>query len=256
MVERVGAIIQARRGSSRLPNKVLKVLPSGFTVIESVISRVNCVKGLDLTVVAMPNEDKDSQLSEQVINSGTETFFGPNEDVLSRFYYCAKKYMIDVVVRITADDPVKDPRIIEQGLVLLLNNQDTDYVTSNSPPTFPEGMDIEVFRFRALERAYYEAKLSSEREHVTPYIWKNPLRFNIKTFSNTSNVSNIRLTLDTAVDWELISQIDKVLYRTDRFYCIEDILNYLERHPEFVNINRHIERNYGYKKSLINDRFI
>lgn len=249
----IGAIIQARLASSRLPNKVVKVMPNGKTVIEHIVSRLRAVSELDKIIVAIPEEDAGSELYKAAKRSGAEVFLGSANDVLKRYYTCAKEYQLDIILRITADDPFREPTIESAALQALLHDSTIDYVKTNG---LPEGINAEAFRMVALEEAYHVAKLQSEREHVTPYIWKNPQLFRCKQLDYVSKVEHCRLTLDLPADWELVSKIDATLYQTKKIYLLAEIINFLQENPELVSLNNYIEYNSGYKKSVAEDKLI
>ena len=174
----VVAIIQARMGSSRLPGKVLAEI-YGQPLLGILISRVKSSKFIDQIVVATTTERTDDILCDWLTGEGVAYFRGSERDVLDRFWQCAKLYRADVIVRVTADDPLKDSGIIDEALGMLMGSETVDYVSNTLNPTYPEGLDVEVFRFSSLEKANSEATLESEREHVTPYIWKNRVKFKI-----------------------------------------------------------------------------
>ncbi len=252
MEPKIGAIIQARMSSTRLPGKVLKDL-YGKTVLEHIIDRVSRSKYIKQIIVATTTNPADDQIVKKLKGTNTPTFRGDEDNVLSRFYLAAKKYKLDIIVRITADDPLKDPNVIDQLIEILLGNDELDYCSNTIKPTFPEGIDCEVFRFKALEKAFKEAKLSSETEHVTPYIWKNPDKFNTYNLEYSRDLSSWRWTLDNPDDWEFFKAVYGQFYKEDSFFGMEDVIPWLEEHPEIVELNNKTARNEGYLKSLQND---
>lgn len=249
-MERVGAIVQARLASSRLPGKVAKVLPNDKTVIEYIVHNIFCIPELSVVIVAIPEEEKDSTLYEAAKRSGAKVFLGDAADVLSRYYHAAKTHQLDIILRITADDLFRIPAIEYAAIQQLINNKRLDYVTTVG---LPEGMNTEAFRMRALEKAYQEAKLWSEREHVTPYIWKNKDIFRCDQIDYVLEWAKCRLTLDTPEDWKLVSRLTKAIEQKECKMDVEGILSYLIIHPELTNLNCQIEASSGYKKSLIED---
>ena len=179
--------------------------------------------------------------------------------MLSRYYECAKRIGMqggnnDYIVRITADCPFVDPAIVDILIEKAVQGY-YDYVTNTDPPTFPDGLDVEVFRFEVLETAEKEAQLKSEREHVTPYIRKNKaaLKFN---YARIPDLSNIRLTLDTCEDYKMITAIYDALYREGEIISLKDVLKLLDSRSDILAINAHYKRNEGYEKSLCQDRII
>lgn len=243
---KVGAIIQARMGSTRFPEKILKCL-NEKTVLEHIIRRVQD-SDIDLCIVATTTNNKDDVVEEFCREKNYECFRGSESDVLERFYECAKTYNLDVIVRITADDPLKDTRIINKAIKLLVNNG-YDYVSNTIKPTYPEGIDVEVFSFKAIEKAYLEATLPSEHEHVTPYIWKNPGIFNIYNFENDVDLSSMRWTMDTEDDFEFMKIVYSNFNGRDNF-SMEEVLVFLSENPEVLQINQGHIRNAGYLKSI------
>ena len=248
------AIIQARMGSTRLPGKILKKI-NDETVIWNVVDRVKRVPSIDLTVVATTLSAKDDILVDYLKSTEIcEVFRGSELDVLKRFYDCAVHYDADVVIRVTADDPLKDPEVIERAINALIEN-DFDYCSNTMIPTYPEGLDIEVFSFNALSDAFSNAKLESEREHVTPYIWKNPSLFKLFNFKFTEDVSHFRLTLDNEDDLKLIKIIYDKLYVSGSVFPFSEVLDYLRASPHLLKLNDATARNEGYFKSIKNDNY-
>jgi spore coat polysaccharide biosynthesis protein SpsF (cytidylyltransferase family) len=248
---KTGAIIQARMASSRLPEKVVKIMPNGLSVIETIVSRISSIPGLDEVIVAIPEENRNSALYECAARSGAAVFCGSGDDVLDRYYHCAKAYELDAILRVTADDPFRDPEVESAVLQVLLSEDKIDYVKSVG---LPEGINAEAVRMRALTKAYHEAKLQSEREHVLPYIWKQPELFCLKKIEYPRQWEHFRLTLDMDIDWQVVAAIDTALYRQGRIYTTKEIMSFLALYPELVGLNSHIEYNAGYKKSVANDK--
>lgn len=240
---RVVCIIQARTGSTRLPGKVLKKICEK-TVLEHTINRLKRVKNIDEIVIATTDKENDNKIVDEALDLGVEYFRGSEEDVLSRYYYAAKEYKADIVVRVTSDCPLIDWEVSENIIQYYLDNIDSyDYVSNTIERTYPRGLDTEVFSFKALEKAFNESKLHRDREHVTPYIWDNSNIFKIYHYKNNVDYSELRWTLDTEEDFELISKIYNFLYPN---ICSEfkfgDILNLYNNYPELKNINSQIEQ--------------
>lgn len=245
---KVVAIIQARMSSTRLPGKVLTDI-CGQPLLKWLLNRIVSVKEIDEVVVATTTNPADDELQEWLNKESVICFRGSEDDVLDRFYWCAKERAADIIVRVTADDPLKDPGVIRQAITSLINNPNADYCSNTIHPTFPEGLDIEVFRFSALEHAFRDARLASEREHVTPYIWKNPQLFFIKEFIWERNLSDWRWTVDKPADLEFVKNI-YMHFRDQPLVSFTEIINYLEKFPEILLINKGTIRNEGYLKSL------
>lgn len=243
------AIIQARMGSTRLPGKVLKDIV-GKPLIARVIDRTRAARGVDAVVVATTESPEDDALVRWIdAKGGCPSFRGPMDDVLARYYLCAQFHEADIVVRVTADDPLKDPRIIERALQLLVDDSRLDYCSNTMRPTYPEGLDIEVFRFHALERAYREAQLPSDREHVTPYIWKNPGKFNVLNFAYSRDLSSWRWTVDKPEDILFMERVYRQFVDTP-LVSFESVIEWLDDHPKIREINSGTLRNEGYLKSI------
>jgi spore coat polysaccharide biosynthesis protein SpsF (cytidylyltransferase family) len=196
------AIIQARMDSTRLPKKVMMDI-LGRPMIEWVVKRVGMATLLDDIVVATTINAPDNVLVEWCKNHGIKFFRGSESDVLSRFFYCAQENKADIIVRITADDPLKDSSIIDEAISLLLSST-ADYCSNTINPTYPEGLDVEVFTYGALKKSFTQAQLESEREHVTPFIWKNKDKFEIAEIKLEQNLSAWRWTVDNSEDLEFI----------------------------------------------------
>jgi len=243
------AIIQARTGSTRLPNKVLKILYDK-TLIEHIIERVEYSKLITDIVVATTTLEEDIELVRLLKSKNKNVTTGSSENVLDRFYNTAIYYHADIIVRITADDPFKDPEIIDNAIKLLIENN-YDYVSNTIKPTFPEGLDIEVFKFKALKIAYENAQLNSDKEHVTPYIWKNNNSFKIFNFEYTKDLSQMRWTIDYEEDYKFAQKIYQELYNKNKIFLFRDILNLINK-KNIINQANHI-RNEGYFKSIKDD---
>ena len=201
----IGAIIQARMGSTRLPGKsLMKIL--GKSILWHVINRVKSSKYIEKVIVATSNKERDNPIVEEAKLSGVEYFCGSEEDVLDRYYQAAKHFNVSVIVRITADCPLIDPEIIDRNIKTFIDDAKLDYVHSGL--TYPDGIgDCEVFSFSALEKAWKNAKKSGEREHVTPYIWKNPQIFNLKTIEYEKDFSYIKLSVDEKSQFNAVKKI-------------------------------------------------
>lgn len=247
------AIIQARMSSVRLSGKVLADIV-GKALIDRIISRVRAARGIDEVVVATTLEPDDDVLVRHLTsNSRCRVFRGSLDDVLERFYQCASASQADVIVRITADDPLKDPLIIQRAIELLHADQGLDYVSNTIEPTYPEGLDVEVFRFSALEAAHRQAKLKSEREHVTPFIWKRPEQFRIANFKYERDLSQWRWTVDHPNDLEFMRRVYEH-FQGAELVSYTDVIAWLETSPQIRAINADAVRNEGYLKSLASEQ--
>lgn len=248
---KITVIIQARMGSSRLPGKMLLDI-CGKPAVERVVERVKLVKNLDSIFLATTVSPLDDKLYNWAIRYGLDCYRGSEEDVLDRYYQTALLAKADVLVRITGDCPLADPEIIS-GMISFFRNSKYDYVCNTQPPTFPDGLDVEVFSSAALNKAWVEAKLKSEREHVTPFIWKHPEIFKIKNLTNDVDLSKYRWTLDTPEDLIFIKLVIQECDRIDGNWGMADVVQIVSAHPEWLKWNQHYKRNEGYTKSIKED---
>ena len=249
---KIVAIIQARMGSTRLPGKSLVDI-AGQALLGHVIDRAKACRLVNAVVLATTSGKEDAVLAAYARDKGVGCYQGSADDVLDRYYQAAVTVGADVVVRITADDPFKDPVVVDHVISQLLAAPELDYASNTIKPTYPEGLDVEVVRFSALARAWREAKLPSEREHVTPYIWKNPGIFRILNVTQAVDLSAMRWTLDYAADLEFARAVYGRLYRGYPF-GMEEILRLLESEPALAGINGGVVRNAGYLNSIINEK--
>jgi spore coat polysaccharide biosynthesis protein SpsF len=248
--KKIALIVQARMGSTRFPGKMMVDL-IGKPVIWHVLKRVKKSESVDKVILATSNNAADDILESEAKKEDVVVFRGSENDVLDRYYQASRRYNADIIVRVTGDCPLIDPEIIDDTIRFFIENK-CDYVSNTDPPTFPDGMDVEVFSFDALKKAYKNAKLKSEREHVTPFIKKNKNLFKIKNLENEKDLSKYRLTLDEKEDLIVIKEILEKLENKDN-YSLLDIINVLESNKEILEKNKKFGRNEGYKKSLEED---
>jgi len=166
---KVVAIVQARMGSLRLPNKVMLPLSGDMTMIEVLLKRLSESKQTDEIVLATSIDKKNDSLSDHVTDLGYQVYRGSESDVLDRYYKAAKQYNATVIVRITGDCPLIDHEVVD-SVIKLYKLSNSDYVSNVMPPTYPDGLDVEVFSFESLEYAWKNSVLDIDREHVTPFI--------------------------------------------------------------------------------------
>lgn len=251
MPEKVVAIIQARVSSTRLPGKVLLDI-QGQTVLEHIIKRVSHSKLIGQIVIATTIKKEDLAIVKLCADNGKTIYRGSENDVLDRFYQASMLFGAIHIVRITADCPLIDPGVIDEIITLHLKNS-ADFTSNTINETYPDGLDAEVFTFHALKKTWENAKLNSEREHVTIYMKKNPADFKLCSLEYSMNLSDKRWTLDEQRDYEFIKIIYQNLYQKDKLFDMSDILDFLQSHPEVEKINSGIIRNEGYLKSLSKD---
>ncbi len=244
-------VIQARMSSSRLPGKVMETL-LGVPMLMRQVERVQRAGRLDQLIIATSVDPSDDVISARCADEGIAMFRGSLDDVLDRFYQAARQFHGDDIVRLTGDCPLADPEIID-AVVEFYVERGLDYASNTITPTFPDGLDVEVFGFSALERAWQEARLPSEREHVTPYI-KNSGKFVIGNFAGDADRSHLRLTVDELQDLALVREIYQRLYPSNPRFSSEDVLQLLDREPKLLAIKSDIERDEGYLRSLERDR--
>ena len=246
----IGCIIQARMGSSRLPGKALMKSDSGKPLLYYVINQLRYCSKIKNLVIATTTNQEDDEIEKFANNNSVNVFRGKEKDVLDRYFQCAKKYSFSTIVRITADCPLIDPQIVDKVIEQFFS-ENCDFATNTLTRTFPIGTDVEVFSFSALNNAWENAQLPSEREHVTPY-FHNKENFKIINVENDKNISNLRLTVDRIEDVELIKQILNNISINP--IHLEDILELFSQKPELIEINKHINHNEGFNKSLEEDK--
>lgn len=245
------AMIQARMGSSRLPNKVLKDI-CGKPDLQWVVERVRRSRFVDEVMVITSIDRNNLPLIRLCTELGVRIYVGSEDDVLDRYYQAARLVKSEYVVRITADCPMYDWNVLDD----MIENVkfDTDY-SCISGEDFPDGLDTEIVRFEALERAWQDARLSSEREHVTQYIKKHPELFSIREYVfPLTNVGHYRWTLDEEADFQMIEAVYQHFLDTGKEdFTADDIITFLKAHPEIEAINSNIGRNEGLLKSIRED---
>lgn len=200
----IGCIIQARLGSSRLPRKIILNLYEGKTVLEQVLDRVHQIKGLDRIIVAMPDEPQSLSVD---CGPNSHKFYGHSDDVLDRYYRCAKANDLDVIMRITADCPLLDPHVATRILERFVNGR-WNFVSNTRPTsTWPDGTDVEVFDFWSLRYAYVNATKPYDREHVTSYMYTPPVPVRCHTVIADKDYSMYKWSVDTSDDLAKVRQI-------------------------------------------------
>jgi spore coat polysaccharide biosynthesis protein SpsF len=236
---KVVAITQARMGSTRLPGKILADL-AGESMLVRHIQRLSKTSSLDEIVVATT----DRALDDLVVSLCNERewlcFRGSEQDTLDRFYRAAMWRDADLVIRTTADCPLIEPSIVEEVLKVLADGyQELDYVSNFVPErTYPRGLDVEAIKFAAIEMAWHEDQNPQTREHVTPYIYRNPTLFRIEGTANSEDLSHHRWTVDELKDLEFVRKVYGFFGDTD--FDWNDVLSVLRDHPEWSDINKSV----------------
>ncbi len=252
MITKVTAIIQARMTSTRLPGKVLKQV-LGKPLLSYLVERLSRVQRIDQIMVATTKNRTDDPIERLVTNLSIPVFRGSEANVLDRFYQAAKTVQAEHILRITADCPLIDPVLIDE-LIEFYHREKFDYASNCDPPSLPDGLDAEVFSFDVLAKAHANAKLPSEREHVTPYIRNHPDKFKIGNLAYSPDLSHLRWTVDEPDDFILVRELIESIYPLKSDFNMGDVLAQLQKSPSLCQINAHIQRNEGAIKSLIADQ--
>ena len=245
------AIIQGRMGSTRLPGKILMhVLRRPLLSYQ--IERLRLSKLITRIIVATTTNAEDDPVGELAQGEKVEIYRGSEHDVLDRYYQAAKTFSAEHIMRLTADCPLIDIDICDR-----ISNEyftsGSDYVRTGE--TFAEGLDCEIMSFKALERSWRNAKLTSEREHVTLYIRNHTEQFAVKILEQETDDSKYRITVDEEEDFHVVEAILKNLYIQDRpYFGIEAIKQFLNANPDIYASNVNILRNEGLLKSLAEDQ--
>jgi len=236
-------IVQARLGSTRFPNKVLKKI-NNLTILEIIYKRLKKVKNCDEIIFAIPNNKENIKLKKAIKKIKSKIFLGSEKDVLKRYYLAAKSSDSDIIVRITADCPFVDPKIID-AYVKELKKHDLDYVYNGFPHTYPDGLDVEVFNINSLKIANNNAKSELQREGVTKYFRDNLSKFKVKHINcPLKNVSNIRITLDEQIDLDLIKKIFNH-FKPNIYFNWKKVVKLTKKKKSLFKINSSIKLNEG-----------
>ena len=238
---KVLAIVQARMGSTRLPNKVMKPI-GGVPMIELLLKRLTKSEELDQIVVATSIDSRNLPLVEHVQRLGFACERGSENDVLERYVQAAEKHRADVVVRITGDCPLVDPGLVDD-CIREFRKQDVDYLSNTNPPTYPDGLDVAVVKIEALQIASRSTVDSYEREHVMPYV-RNSKKFRLGYVKNSEDISSLRWTVDDPEDFEVITNVFEY-FKSNIHFDWKDVLELQKVHPELFAANSHTSRNQG-----------
>lgn len=245
------AILQARLGSNRLPRKVLADI-HGKPMIWWMLQRIYNCTSIDCLIVATTDKMQDDELEKWVQeNTKLPVFRGSADDLVKRYYDCAKEYNAETIVRLTADDPLKDADIIDKA-VDIFNSGSYDYVSNCIHPTYPEGLDVEVFSISALARVFNESILCSDREHLTTFMQNNPKNFKLQNFEFEEDLSSWRWTVDKQIDLDFVRLIFKEFYNNPKV-DFKTVIEFLKKYPELIKMNQNTVRMEGYKNSVLNE---
>jgi glutamate-1-semialdehyde 2,1-aminomutase len=238
---RILAIVQARMGSTRFPNKVMQRVRD-VPLIELLLGRLAQSSEISQIIVATSEDGRNDPLVAHVQGLGFGVFRGSESDVLDRYYQAARSYRPDAVVRVTGDCPLIDWRVVD-AVIGQFKRGDADYVSNVDPPTYPDGLDTEVFSFESLEEAWQCASRPVEREHVTPYIRESG-RFRVRNVRNGTDMSGQRWTVDEPADFAVIERIFEHFHPRRDFSWLE-VAALQRTHPDIFIANRHLIRNEG-----------
>lgn len=246
-------LVQARTGSTRLPNKVLlEVL--GKPILIHQLERIKASKFQPKIVVITSQHPNDDVIEELSILNGFQVFRGSEEDVLARHFHAATFYGYKWIVKIPSDCPLIDPVVIDRVFdAFLSSGKQYDYFSNLHPATYPDGNDVEIMHIEALKKAYNHAKKPLEREHTTPYFWENPSLFSLGNYAWETGLDfsmSHRFTLDYPKDWEFISTVFNKLYPINPTFSLIDILQLLEENPSIYQINAELAGVNWYRNHL------
>ena len=221
------------------------------TLLYYVIQQLKFSKLAKNMMIATTTSEKDDDIVNFAIKMNLNYFRGEMDNVLDRYYQCAKNFSISTIVRISADDPLIDPTVVDR-IIEKFNSNSYDYVSNAHPRTFPQGNEIKIFSFEALESAWKNAKKTSEKEHVTPYMYNNKEKFRIGNVEHPKNLSSLRWTVDTQNDLDLVRLIISKIQKMP--ILMTDIIDVLTKEPHLLDINKEHIIDEGYKKSISKDK--
>ncbi len=236
----VGAIIQARMRSTRLPGKALIDI-EGMSMLARVVDRVRRARTIGRIVVATTTKPQDDSLAAHATGLSVDVFRGEEDDVLDRYYQAAVRHHLDVVVRITSDCPLLDPGLVDDVVRPLLDpGSCVEYSSNGLCRTFPRGLDVEAVPFATLGRVWRDATSPHERQHVFPFIYEHTDRFTTASLTDPIDRSHLRWTVDTEEDLALVRRVCREIGTRD--FTWRDVLLVFERHPELTRINEMVHQ--------------
>lgn len=248
------AFIQARTSSTRFPGKVLRPI-SGKAMLELEIERIRACQTIDRVIIVTSVSPEDQQIVELCKRIGVDVFCGSMENVLDRFYQAAIKFKPDHIVRLTGDCPLIDAQVVDDMVRLYLEKK-CDYGTNCMPPTYPDGLDAEIFSFKVLQEAWKEASLPSHLEHISLFFEEQPQRFKIENLACDRDLSALRWTVDEPEDFEFVRAVFENFYRKKPLFSMDDVLSLMEKKPELALLNKRFTRNEGLLKSKEKDKAV
>lgn len=253
----INIIVQARMGSTRLPGKIMMKVKDK-PLLSYLVKQISHSIKYDNLIIATTNLESDEEIVNFCNLNNIEIFRGSENDVLDRYYKCAKKYDSDIIVRITSDCPLIDPTLIDECISEFQKNH-FDYFSNINKKInekwiydlsgYPLGFGVEVFTFNTLKTTWENAKNNFDREHVTQFILDNPRLFHIGNMENAYDYSNLRLAVDYQVDFDLIKIIIEN-FPENEVFSIKKIINFFKKNPSYIQLNSHIKFDEVYKKHL------
>jgi spore coat polysaccharide biosynthesis protein SpsF len=232
-MNKIGCIVQARMGSTRLPGKVLAKI-NNKPMLHYLVKQLQFSNEINEIVIATTDLEEDLEIVKFAKKNNIRFFIGSDDDVLDRYYQCAKEFSFSTIVRITADNPLIDPYIVDKVIRCFKENT-YDYVSNAISRTFPYGTEVEIFSFDTLENTWKNACKHSEREHVTSFIYKNKTKFKTFNLTNKIDLSRFRWTIDRPNDLKLVREI---ISKNNKFpITTEAVLKILKENPDLLKIN-------------------
>ncbi|MBO6899849.1 MAG: glycosyltransferase family protein [Rhizobiaceae bacterium] len=245
----IAAVLQARASSRRLPGKVLKPI-LGKPMLQHQIERILRANLPEKLVLATSVNREDDAVANIGVACGIAVYRGSLDDVLDRFYRAAEAYKPTHVVRLTGDCPLTDPALID-AVTRFAVEGGYDYASNTIRPSFPDGLDVEVAAFAALEAAWREATSKPDREHVMPFLHRQPGRFRLGNLLNSgTDLSAMRWTVDEPADFEMVKSVYEALYPSKPDFDMSDVLAFLDANPEIAGLNSGLVRNEGYIRDV------
>jgi spore coat polysaccharide biosynthesis protein SpsF len=249
---KIVTVIQARISSTRLPGKVLMPV-LGHPLLLRMIERVKKAKLIGNLVVATSTNQEDDKIEALCVSENLNCYRGHLTDLLDRHYQVAKKFDAEAIVKIPSDCPLIDPHIIDRVIQSYIENEEYDYVSNLHPATYPDGNDVEIFSYQALEHAWRDATKDFEREHTTPFFWEHNDTFtigNVEWETGLDMSTSLRFTIDYEEDYRFITRVFEELYPVNPNFGLNDILKLIEQKPEIAEINHKFAGSYWYDKHL------
>jgi len=230
----IGIVVQARTGSKRLPSKILLKIDNK-RILEHLIKRLKKIKIKNKIIIATTKNKSDKIINKIAQNHNCYSFNGPSSNVLKRYYQAAKNFKLDVIVRVCSDSPFMDPSIVEKA-IRIFKTKKYDYVSNIVKPTYPAGMSVEVFSFDTLKKVQNSKTNNLEKEHVTPYIYRNYKKFKIKNFSIKKNCTNFKFSIDYLEDYKAAKALYKKILNKEK-YSYLTLIKIINSNQKIKNIN-------------------